>query len=102
MGRKISTSSDTSDPDSRMISSKPELDENGLVIPKKLYNPCMASAVVKDLRHEIKFNAKAGINVLDNKSELQRAMEKKERKRQDKQRLEEEESNRSPFQKNAR
>ena len=40
-----------------------------------------------------------GINVLDNKSELQRAMEKKERKRQDKQRLEEEESNRSPFQK---
>jgi len=98
--RKISTSSDTSDPDSRMISSgKPDLDENGLVIPKKLYNPCMASAVSKDLRQEIKWNAKAGINVLDNKTELQRAMEKKERKRQDKQRLEEEESNRSPFQK---
>ena len=58
--RKISTSSDTSDPDSRMISSgKPDLDENGLVIPKKLYNPCMASAVSKDLRQEIKWNAKA-------------------------------------------
>lgn len=40
--------------------SKPvHLDPNGLVVPKKLKNPCMESRVCQDLHREIRWNAKA-------------------------------------------
>ena len=35
-----------------------EVDENGLILPKKLYNPCLNSRETKDLTHQIKWNAK--------------------------------------------
>jgi len=97
--RKISTGSSSSDSEYSRMNSKPQLDENGLVVPKKLYNPCMESRDVQDLNREIKWNAKAGINVLNNKTELERAMEKRSRHIKEKQRLIEEESKQSPFQK---
>jgi len=98
--RKISTGSSSSDSEySRMNSKGPHLDENGLVVPKKLYNPCMESRDVQDLQREIKWNKKAGINVLNTKTELERAMEKRSRKTKEKQRVIEEESKQSPFQK---
>merc|ERR1712223_195043 len=97
--RKISTGSSSSDSEYSRMNSKPQLDENGLVVPKKLYNPCLESRDVQDLNREIKWNAKAGINVLNNKTELERAMEKRSRHIIEKQRLIEEESKQSPFQK---
>jgi len=97
--RKISTGSSSSDSEYSRMNSKPQLDENGLVVPKKLYNPCLESRDVQDIQREIKWNAKAGINVLDKKTELERAMEKRSRNIKEKQRLIEEESNQSPFQK---
>ena len=57
--RKISTGSSSSDSEYSRMNSKPQLDENGLVVPKKLYNPCLESRDVQDLNREIKWNAKA-------------------------------------------
>ena len=34
-------------------------DENGLILPRKLQNPCMASTPVQDLHREIRWNKKA-------------------------------------------
>ena len=36
-----------------------QVDENGLIIPKKLYNPCLNSKETKDLTKQIRWNAKA-------------------------------------------
>ena len=47
-----------------LANSKPELDEDGLVIPKKLHNPSLVSKDHQDLRREIKWNEKAGICLL--------------------------------------
>merc|ERR1719150_2513395 len=54
----------------------PLKDSDGLILPKKLLNPCHESRSVKDLHREIKWNKKAGINVLESKSELEKAMAK--------------------------
>ena len=35
------------------------MNEDGLIVPKKLYNPCLESREVKDLNKEIRWNAKA-------------------------------------------
>ena len=35
------------------------VDEQGLILPKKLVNPCLESREVQDLNREIKWNAKA-------------------------------------------
>eukprot|EP00092_Neocalanus_flemingeri_P050181 GFUD01057911.1.p1 GENE.GFUD01057911.1~~GFUD01057911.1.p1 ORF type:complete len:193 (+),score=66.06 GFUD01057911.1:42-581(+) len=51
-------------------------DENGLILPRKIKNPCLESLPVKNLQREMKWNSKKGINVLDNKSELEKAVEK--------------------------
>merc|ERR1711874_532657 len=48
-------------------------DEQGLIIPKKLVNPNLESTEKKSLHRELKFNQKAGINVLNQKTELERA-----------------------------
>jgi len=99
--RKISTGSNSSDSDSRIMpnSKTIQLDDNGLVMPKKLYNPCMESRDCHDLRREIKWNAKAGISVLNTKTELERAMEKRSRHSKEKQRQVEKEDEKTPFQK---
>ena len=39
--------------------SEVRFDEQGLVVPKKIYNPCLDSRNVQSLNKEIKWNAKA-------------------------------------------
>ena len=83
-----------------LTTSKPEYDEEGLIIPKKLPNPVLDSRDHKDLKKEILWNKKAGINVLDKKTDLQKHMEKRSRNNEEKNRkVEEEETNKTPLQK---
>ena len=43
----------------RSNSSRVQLDHNGFVVPKKLFNPCLESRECQELHREIKWNAKA-------------------------------------------
>ncbi|XP_076278416.1 uncharacterized protein LOC143208159 [Lasioglossum baleicum] len=54
----------------------PHMGPDGLILPRKPYNPYLTSSNHKDLRRELLFNQKVGRNVLNQKSELQRALEK--------------------------
>ncbi|KAK1127917.1 hypothetical protein K0M31_003411 [Melipona bicolor] len=54
----------------------PHMGPDGLILPRKPFNPCLTSSNHKDLRRELLFNQKVGRNVLNQKSELQRALEK--------------------------
>jgi len=74
-------------------------DENGLIIPQKLSNPCLDSVSVKDLHREIRWNNKKGINVLDNKSELDKVLTKQRRATEQKVREVEREEECDPFKK---
>lgn len=51
-------------------------DEQGLILPKKLSNPVLESMDRQNLHRELMFNQKIGKSVLNQKSELQRALEK--------------------------
>lgn len=51
-------------------------DSQGLIVPKKLANPCLDSSDRQNLHRELMFNQKMGKSVLNQKSELQRALEK--------------------------
>ena len=83
-----------------LTASKPDYDEEGLIQPKKLLNPVLDSRDHKDLKKEIAWNKKAGINVLDKKTDLQKHMEKRSRNNEEKNRkVEEEETNKTPLQK---
>lgn len=73
------------------------IDEDGLILPRKLYNPCLESKEAQNLHRQIKWNAKTGINVLDQKSELEKAMEKRQRNKVEKEKKTEVEK--TPFQK---
>ncbi|SPP79605.1 protein FAM107B isoform X1 [Drosophila guanche] len=53
-----------------------QTDSEGLILPKKLINPCMENTDRKELHRELKFNARIGKSVLNQKSELQRAYDK--------------------------
>lgn len=44
---------------SHQMTSEVRFDEQGLVVPKKIYNPCLDSKNVQSLNKEIKWNAKA-------------------------------------------
>merc|ERR1719215_2228830 len=55
-----------------------QLDVNGLVVPKKIANPCMESRECQDLQREIRWNAKAGISVLNTKRETVTERNKRE------------------------
>ncbi|CRL01683.1 CLUMA_CG014902, isoform A [Clunio marinus] len=59
-----------------MISSNIVRDEEGLIVPRKLINPCLESSDRQNLHRELLFNQKIGKNVLNQKTELQRALEK--------------------------
>jgi len=52
------------------------LDKDGLVVPRKPANPCVDSNERRDLHRELLFNQKIGKPVLNQKSELQKAMQK--------------------------
>ncbi|XP_013119482.2 protein FAM107B isoform X1 [Stomoxys calcitrans] len=62
-----------------------QTDANGLILPKKLINPCLTSTDRKQLHRELKFNTKMGISVLNQKTELQRAYEKRQQHHMDQQ-----------------
>jgi len=81
------------------VSKEPLLDENGLILPKKISNPCMESLTVKNLHREIRWNAKTGTNVLNSKSELERALEKHRKMKDQKEKLVEQDEQKNPFQK---
>merc|ERR1712048_462435 len=51
-------------------------DENGLILPRKIVNPCIQSPFRRDLNREIRWNTDKGINVLNTKSELEKAFAK--------------------------
>ncbi|XP_063703771.1 uncharacterized protein LOC134833392 [Culicoides brevitarsis] len=70
---------DQSDRNKMMSSPQPPhviTDAQGLIVPKKLVNPCLESTDRQSLHRELMFNQKVGKNVLNQKSELQRALEK--------------------------
>jgi len=54
-------------------------DHSGLVLPRRLLPPhpvSVAQPIIRDLNRELKFNQIRGKNVLDQKSELKKALEK--------------------------
>ncbi|KAK4875924.1 hypothetical protein RN001_012346 [Aquatica leii] len=57
-------------------SAQPHLTEEGLIIPRKPPNPNLENTERQNLHRELLFNQKIGKNVLNQKSELQRALEK--------------------------
>ncbi|EFA10527.2 protein FAM107B isoform X1 [Tribolium castaneum] len=54
----------------------PHLNEDGLIIPRKPPNPVKENSERQNLHKELLFNQKIGKNVLNQKSELQKALEK--------------------------
>ena len=42
----------------RLGSTGLKVNDEGLIVPKKLHNPCLESRSVRDLNHEIRWNAK--------------------------------------------
>ncbi|KAG8232784.1 hypothetical protein J437_LFUL013281 [Ladona fulva] len=75
------------------------MDPDGLILPRKPQNPCLESKDHKNLHRELLFNQKTGRSVLNQKSELQKALD---RQRESQARREEEQQrviNRTPFQK---
>ncbi|KAK4311815.1 hypothetical protein Pmani_016720 [Petrolisthes manimaculis] len=74
-------------------------DPNGLIIPKKLVNPCMESSDKKNLHRELLFNQKRGVSVLNQKTELQKALEKHQDKKVMKEQEIEKTASKTPFQK---
>lgn len=52
------------------------VDKEGLVVARKPANPCIESMERRDLHRELMFHQKTGKGVLNQKSELQRAMQK--------------------------
>ncbi|XP_054163121.1 protein FAM107B-like [Oppia nitens] len=55
----------------------PNLDEEGLVIPRKLVNPCLESNERMSIHKEMLWNQKVGKNVLNGKNELQKELAKR-------------------------
>uniref|UniRef100_A0A1B6GH96 Protein FAM107B n=2 Tax=Cuerna arida TaxID=1464854 RepID=A0A1B6GH96_9HEMI len=77
----------------------PPCPTENLIMPRKLQNPCLDSKDHQNLHRELLFNQKIGKNVLNQKSELQRAMEK-HKESQIKKELElQKQENRTPFEK---
>jgi len=67
---------DLPEDNAEMISSNVARNEEGLILPKKLINPCLESTDRQNLHRELLFNQKIGKAVLNQKTELQRALEK--------------------------
>nr|CAI5846942.1 unnamed protein product [Callosobruchus analis] len=54
----------------------PHLTEDGLILPRKPANPIKENTERQNLHRELLFNQKVGKNVLNQKTELQKALEK--------------------------
>merc|ERR1712123_286938 len=59
-------------------------DSAGLVLPRKLFNPCMQSVVVKEINKEIKWSNRNGVPVLGTKTELDIALDRHRRVQEEK------------------
>ncbi|XP_054276214.1 uncharacterized protein LOC128995277 [Macrosteles quadrilineatus] len=98
---KHSMLSDTSQPP--VIGLRPDppppLPDEGLIMPRKLPNPCLQSRDHRDLHRELLFNQKVGKNVLNQKSELQRALEKHKESQMKKEMEQQKQETRTPFEK---
>ncbi|XP_037078359.1 protein FAM107B-like isoform X2 [Pollicipes pollicipes] len=70
---------------------------DGLILPRKLANPCRDSADRRQLHRELLFNQRTGKNVLGQKSELQRAMERHREQQQRREALLQTQNNKSSF-----
>ncbi|XP_049866568.1 actin-associated protein FAM107A [Pectinophora gossypiella] len=57
-----------------------EAGAEGLIAPRRLPNPCLESPQRMDLHRELLFNQRIGKNVLNQKSELQKALSKHKEK----------------------
>lgn len=68
------------------------VDEDGLILPKKLINPCLESKDFKDLHRELKINQRIGKDVLHQKSELTKVLEKRARAKEQKEKETQEEA----------
>ncbi|CAG2168900.1 unnamed protein product, partial [Oppiella nova] len=55
----------------------PNFDEDGLIIPRKLINPCVDSHERKSVHKEMLWNQKVGKNVLNSKNELEKELAKR-------------------------
>ncbi|XP_026328318.1 actin-associated protein FAM107A [Hyposmocoma kahamanoa] len=55
--------------------------DDGLITPRRLPNPCLESSLRMDLHRELLFNQRIGKNVLNQKSELQKALSKHKEKK---------------------
>lgn len=77
----------------------PPLPDEGLIMPRKLPNPCLQSRDHRDLHRELLFNQKVGKNVLNQKSELQRALEKHKETQMKKELEQQKQDTRTPFEK---
>jgi len=56
--------------------SGPARDEDGLILPRKVANPCLQSRGRQQLNREIRWNTDKGISVLNTKSELEKVFAK--------------------------
>ncbi|XP_047506760.1 protein FAM107B [Pieris napi] len=54
--------------------------DEGLIAPRRLNNPCLDNSARMDLHRELLFNQRIGKNVLNQKSELQKALTKHKEK----------------------
>eukprot|EP00090_Calanus_glacialis_P025686 TRINITY_DN4025_c0_g1_i1.p1 TRINITY_DN4025_c0_g1~~TRINITY_DN4025_c0_g1_i1.p1 ORF type:complete len:218 (-),score=84.17 TRINITY_DN4025_c0_g1_i1:96-749(-) len=59
-------------------------DSAGLVLPRKLVNPCKQAVVVREINRQIKWTNKNGIPVLSSKTELEIAMDRHRRVQEEK------------------
>ncbi|GAU91100.1 hypothetical protein RvY_03420-2 [Ramazzottius varieornatus] len=106
LGRRISLKGQASQEESQDMSSDCECEESDgsskqsleplqLISPRKAPNPAKENRDLRELQRELKFNNKMGINVLGQKSELSKAMEKMKEQMYKKQLEEEKVRNRS-------
>lgn len=77
----------------------PPCQTEALIMPRKLPNPYLQSQDRQNLHRELLFNQKIGKNVLNQKSELQRAMEKHKDTQIRKELEMQKQENRSPLEK---
>merc|ERR1712241_947943 len=73
MGSQLQTMTSTTQCHTEGRRSK---DQNGLILPRKIVNPCIQSPFRRDLHREIRWNTDKGINVLNTQSELEKAFAK--------------------------
>ncbi|VVC30090.1 Protein of unknown function DUF1151 [Cinara cedri] len=74
-----------------------DMHQDGLILPRKPVNPCVSSTDHQNLHRELLFNQKIGKNVLGQKSELQKALEKHKRTQTQKEIEQQKNSCRTPF-----